>query len=431
MTKAISPAKKELIKMSKEAKSIRKHMVDMAKTPEQALEAQLTTINQILMEMHQKATGQTEFKTFHDWKKAGFKVRKGEKSFRIWGKPRKCKKSVDVVKVDTGEETTKEKEFELFPMCCMFHRGQVEPLEKEPAPAPESQPVNKPVNVQEQKQEAAQEALAAIDMDCNPFVCADYADRIEAKSSRLQERAAKARQESNAVYQESKKMIDCIPMGQPILVGHHSESRDRNFRTRAWNKLGKSAELDKKADYLDRRSQTVGTGGIASDDPEALAKLKDKLANLEQSQETMKRVNRQYRAGGWEAVTDLNDQQLSELKSHMERFSYYRQPFESFSLSNNSAEIRRVKKRIQELETLYSMSPLEFESDDFAVGVEDGKIRIDFYRGKPSEETRKLLKTNAFKWSRHAGQWVRKATPNALYSTQGLIKELQGVDSIY
>ena len=429
MTKAISPAKKELIQMSKEAKATRKLMIKNAKTLEEAAEAELVTINEILMEMHQEATGQSEFKTFHDWKKAGFKVRKGEKSFRIWGKPRKCKKSVDAVKVDTGEKTTIEKEFELFPMCCMFHRGQVEPLDAKPLTAPEQKEPVILVNTPEKESSDIHESVAVVDMDNNPFVCSDYDERIEAKASRLEERAAKARQQSNAVYMESKRMVDCIPMGQPILVGHHSENRDRRFRQRAWGKLGQSVKLDEKADYYDRRSQSVGSGGIASDDPEAMKKLKDKLVSLESSQETMKLVNKQYRTGGWDAITAISKDQVKALRDCFQ--NYERQPFASYSLSNNSAEIRRVKQRIQELGKLYSLPPVEFENDDFSLSVDDGKIRIDFHKGKPNECTRKLLKSNAFKWSRYAKQWVRKATANAVYAAQSLIKELQAIDDIY
>ena len=48
-------------------------------------------------------------------------------------------------------------------------------------------------------------------------------------------------------------MMSVIPMGQPILVGHYSEQRDRNYRERAWNKMGKGVgELDKAKYYADR-----------------------------------------------------------------------------------------------------------------------------------------------------------------------------------
>lgn len=45
-------------------------------------------------------------------------------------------------------------------------------------------------------------------------------------------------------------MASIIPFGQPILVGHHSEQRDRNYRDRIHNTFGKAfAEQDKAAYY--------------------------------------------------------------------------------------------------------------------------------------------------------------------------------------
>ena len=41
-------------------------------------------------------------------------------------------------------------------------------------------------------------------------------------------------------------MMDAIPTGQPLLVDHHSYKTDRNYRDRAWNKMGKAVETDKK-----------------------------------------------------------------------------------------------------------------------------------------------------------------------------------------
>jgi len=126
--KKTEAARAELSAKSRQAKEIRELMIEMAKTPEQALEASLLTINNILIMNYTKETGCTEFKTFHDWKKAGFKVKKGSTAFRIWGKPIKANKP-DQEEVDPEEKD----QFKMFPMCCLFSESQVEPLEKEVA----------------------------------------------------------------------------------------------------------------------------------------------------------------------------------------------------------------------------------------------------------------------------------------------------------
>jgi hypothetical protein len=44
------------------------------------------------------------------------------------------------------------------------------------------------------------------------------------------DRAETAEQKSDSLYKHAHAMANCIPFGQPILVGHYSEGRDRRFR---------------------------------------------------------------------------------------------------------------------------------------------------------------------------------------------------------
>jgi hypothetical protein len=48
-------------------------------------------VNSALIEMFQNKEHKT-FETFHNWKKKGYKVKKGSKAFFIWSKPLKSKK---------------------------------------------------------------------------------------------------------------------------------------------------------------------------------------------------------------------------------------------------------------------------------------------------------------------------------------------------
>ncbi|EGU31127.1 hypothetical protein VII00023_14834, partial [Vibrio ichthyoenteri ATCC 700023] len=124
----------------------------------------------------------------------------------------------------------------------------------------------------------------------------DYQDRLESKRERLEARAEKANAESNRYYTASKSRASMIPFGQPILVGHHSEKRARRDADRIFNDMGKSVAAARKAERLEERAANVGRNGIASDDPEAIQKLKEKLAGLERSQETMKAINKVIRS---------------------------------------------------------------------------------------------------------------------------------------
>ncbi len=102
-----------------------------------AMTGQELSVNQMLVMNYETETGCKTFKTFHDWKKDGYRVKKGETALRVWGKPIKGKAE------DESAEAGEEKQFKMFPMCCLFNENQVEPLdaddttashESEPAP---------------------------------------------------------------------------------------------------------------------------------------------------------------------------------------------------------------------------------------------------------------------------------------------------------
>lgn len=83
------------------------------------------------------------------------------------------------------------------------------------------------------------------------------AERAEYRAERYEARADAAKAESMASYRRSHEMMDAIPLGQPILIGHHSEKRDRNYRDRAWNLMGASVAADKKAKHYTNRADAA------------------------------------------------------------------------------------------------------------------------------------------------------------------------------
>ncbi|MFG9957598.1 DUF3560 domain-containing protein, partial [Pseudomonas aeruginosa] len=90
---------------------------------------------------------------------------------------------------------------------------------------------------QQPEQEPAQEASSKatrVGQDVSPEQVGRelnwYEQKLADRRERLQERAAKISGESGALYQRAKTMASAIPFGQPILVGHHSEGRDRRYR---------------------------------------------------------------------------------------------------------------------------------------------------------------------------------------------------------
>ncbi|OPZ65858.1 MAG: hypothetical protein BWY85_00217 [Firmicutes bacterium ADurb.Bin506] len=174
--------------------------------------------------------------------------------------------------------------------------------------------------------------------------------------------------------------------------------------------------------------RSTGTGGISSDDPNALDKLKAKLADLEESQETMKAVNAYYHKNKTlDGCPHLTEKGATALKASMARdFRTDPKPYEGWALSNNSANIRRVRERIEELEKKASSPAPEgwsFDGGEVVMNTEENRLQI-LFDDKPDADLRAELKAEAFKWAPSQGAWQRQLTDNALRAAKR-IKAIQ------
>ena len=165
--------------------------------------------------------------------------------------------------------------------------------------------------------------------------------------------------------------------------------------------------------------RSTGMGGISADDPQAVQKLESKLAGLEKSQETMKAVNAYYRKHKTlDGCPHLTPENIEKLKASMERgYHLEGKPYPTWALSNNSAEIRRVKSRIQDLSQKKTVGYVgwEFAGGKVEANTEANRLQI-FFDEKPDEAARAELKSNGFRWSPKEGAWQRQLTDNAYFA---------------
>ena len=98
--------------------------------------------------------------------------------------------------------------------------------------------------------------------------------------------------------------------------------------------------------------RSTGMGGISMDDPQAAAKLEAKLVKLESAQETMKAVNAYFRKNKTlEGCPSLTPEQITKLQQEMAQSWHLdkSRPYPAYMLSNNNAEIRRIRGRIEQV----------------------------------------------------------------------------------
>ena len=165
--------------------------------------------------------------------------------------------------------------------------------------------------------------------------------------------------------------------------------------------------------------RSAGMGGISADDPEAVRKLKAKLAGLEQEQERMKAVNAYYRKHKTlDGCPQLTPDEVERRKAAMARsWRADPHPYESYLLTNNNANIRQTKKRIEELS---AKKETEFEGWSF----EGGEVKMDlqanrlqvFFHEKPDRDTCSAMRHGGFRWAPSVGAWQRQLTNNAIWT---------------
>lgn len=177
--------------------------------------------------------------------------------------------------------------------------------------------------------------------------------------------------------------------------------------------------------------RSTGKGGIRQDDPQAIPKLQKKLDDLEKAQETMKAVNAYFRKHGTlDGCPHFSPENLEKLKASMASgWHYEKKPFQSWELSNNNAEIRRIRQRIESLtrakETAYV--GWEFDGGTVEANREQGRLQI-LFEDKPDADTRQQLKEHGFRWAPSVGAWQRLLNSNAYYAADRIpnIQPLNG-----
>jgi hypothetical protein len=253
----------------------------------------------------------------------------------------------------------------------------------------------------------------------------EYEQKQEARKERLLRRADKLDAISNARYMAAKKAVEGIPMGQPILVGHHSERRHRGDLAREDNNMRKSVETSKLAAEARAKASGVGTAGISSDDPDAPAKIAERLRTLERHHEMMLLANRFIRTG--------NDEGMVKAGWTVEQIAKLKEPalggekgFPAYALTNSNANMLRLRKRLASLNAAKTRETKEVMFGDVRVlqNVEENRLQL-FFPGKPSDDMRTALKRNGFRWAHYAGAWQRQLTNAAIYAAKYVLQVKQ------
>jgi len=246
-----------------------------------------------------------------------------------------------------------------------------------------------------------------------------YETRRQNRINRALDRAANASKAADSLWKKGKSMASVIPFGQPILVGHHSERRDRNYRAKIQGTFRKASEATGKAKYYtDKAASIQNSTAISSDDPEAIVKLREKIQKAETMQENFKAINKHLKAKKGPNREELHKFNLTDcqIDSLLSPDFAGRVGIPSYELTNNRANIRRMKERLALLEKNSQDEEKETIVNGVRIveNVEVNRCQM-FFDGKPADSIRASLKSHGFRWSPSNGCWQRQRSNAATY----------------
>lgn len=166
----------------------------------------------------------------------------------------------------------------------------------------------------------------------------------------------------------------------------------------------------------------------------ALESLKAQLSYLEGLQDFMKQANALHRKKDLAGLEALFKGRYGE--NGAARMAEYLKPdyagrigFEGWRLSNNLANIKRIRERVIDLEDRVQKAETVPQESEKLNGLEvirnheEDRLQLIF-GGKPNESVRGVLKSNGFKWSPRFGAWQRQLTPNAELALKRILTEV-------
>lgn len=160
---------------------------------------------------------------------------------------------------------------------------------------------------------------------------------------------------------------------------------------------------------------------IYSGDALAIEKLENKLADLLETQEEMKKANAYYRKNKtMKGYAELTEEEAEKLDNAIiNGYSWEQMPYAAYRLTNNNGRIKQTRDRLERLKKEKEEGSKEHDYSDLGFTVKENTeiMRLQlFFDGKPDEATRSILKSSGFVWSPSQGAWQRQLTNNARYA---------------
>lgn len=230
------------------------------------------------------------------------------------------------------------------------------------------------------------------------------ADLLEGEFNRYREGYAKR---YRAYLASNARCLSWMITGPANFPSARNEKRNNI----AHKRLTELVEFRERALSAIRKVLCPAARPIMSGDEDAVERLQAKLAEAEEMQARMKAANAVVRkhfkdkVAGVAALVAMGFSEENAAKL-FEPDCCGRYGFPDYALTNNNANIRRLKGRIAEVSRTKAVVGFEVEGEN--ARLEDcpaeNRVRL-YYSGKPSEEVRTRLKRMGFRWTPSLECW--------------------------
>jgi hypothetical protein len=208
----------------------------------------------------------------------------------------------------------------------------------------------------------------------------------------------------------------------------------------AHKRLNELIEFRSRAMAAIKRRLRPDLRAIYAGDGDALERLEAKVSSAEALQARMKATNATIRrhakegpAGQVAALLGMGYQEMTARRL-LEPDFCGRIGFADYELTNNGANIRRMKARVEQITRLQNTPGQQLEGS--AARMEDcppeNRVRL-FFPGKPAVEIRDELKRSGFRWAPSLGCWQayrKQHTYDTAVRIAGIEKPEPGVQGV-
>lgn len=171
-------------------------------------------------------------------------------------------------------------------------------------------------------------------------------ERASERAERLEQAAKKADERSNQAYKRADDIGSHIPMGQPILVGHHSEKRHRRDIEKIDNAMRTSVEESKKAEYYEEKAEMAKhtASGKQYSNPVYLGN------RIRECEATLKKLNRylegkMYSYSKPQPISEKSRLHYTErINEETEKLNFYKEKLVACGIEIHTKESLKEKK---------------------------------------------------------------------------------------